>query len=414
MVGFGWLMARKIGLSFAPAVVAPLALSIVLPFAWENTLSGFHSQHYFMVVFTLPALWLLGTREPGTWQWWCGVFFAAAGLFTVGAGLIAPAAICVFAFFRIVLAGADWRKLWPTIVVGSFLAMVGLVLKVEVPHHNLLKAHSISEFLMSLGKYLSWPWIVLPPYAIFNLFPMLLLVWLYIRHPDTRTQATQIILLTGLWTCLQCLAAAYARGAKGAHPQWRYMDTTSFLMIVNSLSLLLIWTRYRTHLRWPRYLPAAATLWITGAVSGALLLTYQAMRWDIPFRQTLHHMAEVTLRGYLETGDKRYFNVRKIYLARFEGDPTKSQDHDDKLIEYINLPHVRSLLPLNNTFLPQKTKNTGQLLQRSRLLSLWAEKLTSWGLPIFGTGCAAIMFGLIARHSRRESDKNKSSQPKTN
>jgi hypothetical protein len=311
-------------------------------------------------------------------------------------------AICVFAFFKIVLADADWKRLWPTLLLGTCLAIVGMVLKAEIPHHNVLKAHSFSEFLVSLGKYLSWPWIVLPPYALLNLFPLLLLAWLYIRHPDTRTQATEIILLTGLWTCLQCLAAAYARGAKGAHPQWRYMDTTSFLMIANSLSLLLIWTRGRTHLRCPRYFPAAATVWITGSVLGALLLSYQAMRGDIPFRQTLHHLEDVTLRGYLETGDKRYFNVRKIYLARFEGDPTKSQDHDDKLIEYINLPHVRSLLPIKDAFPPQGAENTRQLPQSSPILSFWAERIAFWGSPIFATGCALLMSGVIANHANRK------------
>ena len=48
--------------------------------------------------------------------------------------------------------------------------------------------------LVSLGKYLAWPWIVLPPFAVFNLFPLLLLAWFYLRDRQARMAAEELVL----------------------------------------------------------------------------------------------------------------------------------------------------------------------------------------------------------------------------
>jgi len=60
IAGFGWLMASLIGKKYWPAIWLLLALIIVPPFAWENTLWGFQSQFYFMVIFCPATLRLLG------------------------------------------------------------------------------------------------------------------------------------------------------------------------------------------------------------------------------------------------------------------------------------------------------------------------------------------------------------------
>lgn len=346
LVALGALMLRLLDRRHAPWLLLPLAAALIPPFAWENTMAGFHSQHYFMVVFALPTLWLLGAHAPGSLRWWCGALAALGGLFTVGAGFLAAATVFGWVTLKILLDRTAWKKLWPTLAVGIIAVGLGLALNIKVPHHEVLKAHSAVEFLVSLGKYLAWPWIVLPPYAVFSMFPLALLAWRYWRDPAARTRAAELTLLVGLWTVLQCLAAAYARGAKGAHPQWRYMDTTSFLMIVNAWSLLLLWVQGAGRLPFRRYFPAATALWALACGTGLGLLSQQAWRCDIPVRQIQHRLAVLTTRAYLATGDPRYFDVhRREYLAVFQGNPDLPQDHARQLIERLQPPVVRSILP---------------------------------------------------------------------
>ena len=47
ITGFGWIVARLAGRNLWPAIGLPLMLALALPFGWENTLGGFHSQVYF-------------------------------------------------------------------------------------------------------------------------------------------------------------------------------------------------------------------------------------------------------------------------------------------------------------------------------------------------------------------------------
>ena len=53
---FGCAMARMLGKICWPIIWAALALVSVPPFAWENTLWGFQSQFYFLLLFSLLTM----------------------------------------------------------------------------------------------------------------------------------------------------------------------------------------------------------------------------------------------------------------------------------------------------------------------------------------------------------------------
>jgi hypothetical protein len=243
ITGFGWIVARRTGRNFWPAISVPLMLALALPFAWENTLGGFHSQVYFGILFSLLTIWLLGCHEPGSLPWGCGVVAGVSSLCVPTSGVIASGAICALLGLKLLRQPLSWRRRWPTLAVCFVLLGVGLALRVEIPYGRTLMARSVTEFLVFLGKYLAWPWIVVPPFAVFNLFPLLLLAWFYLRDRQARMPAEELVLAVGLWAVLQAAATAYARGAQ-AYPQWRYMDCTCFLMVVNCLSIALLMSRH--------------------------------------------------------------------------------------------------------------------------------------------------------------------------
>ena len=101
LAGLGWLMSRWLERKYWILVWLPLVLVLALPFGWENSLAGFQSQFYFLLVFSLLTLWLLGLHSPGLARWWCGVATAVTALFTVASGFLAAAAVFALVVLRI-------------------------------------------------------------------------------------------------------------------------------------------------------------------------------------------------------------------------------------------------------------------------------------------------------------------------
>jgi hypothetical protein len=347
LTGFGWALARLMGRRFWPLISLPLMVALALPFAWENTLSGFHSQYYFMILFTLLTIWLLGLHKPGSASWWFGVPVAIATLFTLVGGLLAAAAVCGLVVLQVFRKPTDWRRLWPTMAVGLLVVGVGLACKIEVPYHRIMMARSVTEFLVSLGKYLAWPWIVLPPFAVFNMLPVVLLMLFYLGEREAPSPAEEFVLALGIWAVLQAVAAAYGRGGKD-YPQWRYMDCTCFVMITNALSLILLWRRCFRRVPFRRAFRAFALLWIVASALGLVLLVSRARRIDIPEREFYHRAQLQNTRAFMATGDIHVLDHKpNAQLPLYEGNPyaPRPLHAGEKLVKYLDNPWVRRILP---------------------------------------------------------------------
>ncbi|MBI5773177.1 MAG: hypothetical protein HZA89_05470 [Verrucomicrobia bacterium] len=346
---FGWLMARLIGRRDWPWVMMPLALALVLPFAWENTLAGFQTPFYFMLLFSLLAIWLLGLHPAGTPQWWGGWGCAFCAVLNLGAGVLAPVAVIALVMTKIILRREDWRRHLPTLCVCVAIVVIWLPLRVEQPAHQVLKAHSLMEFLISLGKNLAWPWIVLPPYAVVNFFPFGLLVWHYCRSKEKENdrRAEEMIIGVGLWVLLQAGATAYARGGGGAHPQWRYMDSTVFAMIVNGFSILILAKRHTATNSWRRITHWGFGLWIIATTSGLILLNARAWTVDIPERQFNQEMQIKNARYLMATDDYRGLETARREHLPFFGDAwlVPGASLSKPMAELFHEPHVRAWLP---------------------------------------------------------------------
>jgi hypothetical protein len=341
LAALGWALASSMGRKFWPVIWPPLALALVLPFAWENTLGGgLYTQFYFLLILSLLAIWFVATARPLSIHWWFGMTAAVAALFTAGSGFMAAAAIAGLSLLETFKQPRSWPKQIPTLVACAMICIAGLLLRVEVPHHRLLQAHSLGEFLISLGNNLAWPWIVVPPYAVFNLFPLLLLGWMYATSREESPPAEKVVLGIGIWVYLQLVATAYARGAGGSLPFWRYMDTSSFIMITDCLSMALLLTHYRHRLRparpWLWYSAAAA--WCLVCLAGLWLLTDRASRLDIPEREFYQRMWVRTTREFVVTDDMQaILNKPFPYIVR--------PDNPQAEADLIRNPHIRRILP---------------------------------------------------------------------
>lgn len=348
LAGLGGLMFRCLERKYWMFVWLPLALALVLPFGWENSLAGFQSQFYFLVLFSLLTLWLLGLHPPGSAPWWCGAASAIMALFTVASGFLAAAAVFGLVMLRLWRQHKSWKQQALTLVFCAGVSLAGILLKADVRHHHELQAQSVGEFLTALGANLAWPWIVVPPFAILNLLPLLALAWFYLRARRERHPAEEMTLAIGLWTLLQGLATAYARGADGKPPGWRYMDSSSFILIAGCFSIAVLLSRYLAAVRFRIAWHAAFGLWGVGCAAGLALLTVRAWQIDIPERQFYFRCQLLNIRAFLATQDIRVLdNKPKPQLPLYEGDPyAPSPPHaGEKLVRYLDYPGVRSMLP---------------------------------------------------------------------
>jgi hypothetical protein len=337
MAGFGRLMAALMGKRCWPFIWLPLTLAVALPYGWENTLWAFQSQFYFLLLFSLLTIWLLGTSPPNTARWRMGILAGIAVLFTVGSGFLAAAAVAALAACELAKTPSDWRRQWPTIAAGVALTILGLCLTAGIPQHDELRAHSLREFLFALGNYLSWPTGLHPWLAPLNLFPLLALAWIYFRSSERHRPAQQMVLGIGFWVLLQALASAYARGAGGKPPVWRYMDSACFTFIANCLSITLLFARYRPRLRFKPVWCAAFTLWALPCVWSLWTLNDYAWHGVLPIWTARQTARLNSTRAFMAANDEKIFESQdQIYIPH---------PNVGLLVLLLRTPEIRDILP---------------------------------------------------------------------
>ncbi|MBK7960853.1 MAG: hypothetical protein IPK04_06390 [Bdellovibrionales bacterium] len=78
-VGIIALMVRKLSLASGERYQGYLLVFAVvlfgLPYGWENTLAGFQSLFYFVLLFSVLAIWHTSAHRPLSLPWWRGVVF---------------------------------------------------------------------------------------------------------------------------------------------------------------------------------------------------------------------------------------------------------------------------------------------------------------------------------------------------
>jgi hypothetical protein len=355
IAGLGWLMSRWLAKRYWILLWLPLALVLVLPFGWENSLAGFQSIFYFFLLLSLLTLWLLGTRPPGSAGWCCGATAAVLSLFTLASGFLAAAAVFGLVVLRVWRRPQCWKQHMPTLAICVSVILAGLLLKADVRHHHVFLAHSVGDFLAALGANLAWPWIVVPPFALLNLLPLGVLAWRYLWTSREDRPAQDLTLAIGLWTLLQAAAIAYARGADGKPPGWRYMDSTSFILIADCFSIALLLNDYPRPAGQSRLARSARhillsgfILWGLASAAGLALLNLRAWQIDIPESQFYHRAQLQTARAFMATDDISILDrTPKPEIALYEGDPLAPQPlhQGQKLADMLHNPVVRSILP---------------------------------------------------------------------
>jgi hypothetical protein len=258
------------------AFAASLAIIFGLPYNWENTLGGFQSQFYFVVLFGLLQMGGILFARPGSGRWWAAHLAGLAGIFSMASGFVASAVVIALALLRWLSARRRPTKLeLASVAWCAALVVAGMLLRVDVPGHAALRAHSPLQWLESVAWLAAWP--AIDPIAALAM--VLPIGWATVRAWQERfaQPARVFVVALGAWWAVHVVLLAFARGGDSHGLSSRYDDTLGIGVAAGALSWLLLLAepvadRAIRAMTW-----IAATIWI-GVV--AVGLQYQtAQQW---------------------------------------------------------------------------------------------------------------------------------------
>jgi hypothetical protein len=318
-----------------------LALIIVpvfaLPFGWENTLMGFQSAFYLLVLFSVLGLWLTTAFRVGSHAWWLGWLCALCSLFTVAGGAVLPAIIAGVAVLKVLNPPRQWRELVLTLGVAVGVLSVGvLAASPPLPGHEPLKATSVSAFLSAFLRNLAWPWIDHPLAGVFLWLPIAaFLASVVIRRRTTSTFERFVIGLAS-WALVQAAAIAYGRGGGVLVPAARYQDVLSLGFVANTIVIVSSARQIAAGRLGKGLATTMAIAWSVVAMAGLDTLTTSSLRTLTPWRPHWETQA-LNVQRFVLSGDG----------AELKSKPASDLPYPtaDTLIDALRQPILRRLLP---------------------------------------------------------------------
>jgi len=318
-----------------------LQLALVLTaLDWENTLASFQSQFYFLIGFSLVAMW--GMIDPRGWaapRWWCGLVCGGMAMISMGSGLICFVPVVVIAAVRLgsrwapklstkaleasatqgsragwtgerTLSGSGtlkafragpWVPAAATVAVAAGALLIGWLTRGRAPWDDPLHAKRLSDFLLYFVHCLAWPARGWPGLAALVWIP-----WVYfaIRQFGRYSARQELLFAAGLWVLLQIAAVSFYRGADGGYPADRYADVWMVGIVVNLLSwfeLQLVERDLRA--RWARPRLALLVVWLLIIAVGGTFGGLSIWRTLLPSISGRSRVYEENVGLYLRTGD---------------------------------------------------------------------------------------------------------------
>ncbi len=317
-----------LGKTVQNSILFTVTLLWAIPYAAENTLSSFQSQFYFLLLFTLIALWGL-LYDNFSLKWWIGVLFALAAVFTGASGFFILLVFLVIQLYLIVIDVGNRKSHLPTLFISLGIITLALILIVRVPAHDVLIAKSVSEFMLTFGQALAWPWIKNPWISLLLYLPFLSFVIKILWQSKKPSKGELFVLALGGWVILQVLAMAYARGAGGALPQSRYMDILALGVLVNLLSIhFLVQT-------------GLTCFWHFIIIIGLLSLEF-TMLWPTMQQKQTQSIEKLTnTREFLRTGELHLLQKKPLIYPQI-----------NILANLLANPQLREILPHRLTVAP--------------------------------------------------------------
>jgi hypothetical protein len=274
-----WMLARDAGKAGRVLVGAGVVLAYLPHIAWQNALWGFQSSVYFVLLFSLMTLALLGDPGRARLRLAGGLAAGVAALFAMGAGAFVPVVLLGLAALRAMerrrFDGAVARDAWPAFA----LLAVAWALRAEAPAHAALRVATAGQFFNAFGRAMAWPHTWMPVAAIVLNLPLMAAVGTRLAGTRRAAAGEDFVLLIGGWAVVAAGAMAWTRGGGDefdAGVPSRYADFLVLLPLANTWCAVVL---ARAAVARGRLIArTAAAVWCGFLFIGWLGLSAQVMR----------------------------------------------------------------------------------------------------------------------------------------
>ena len=345
-VVLGAVLARRLGPAAEDKVLAVLALLFMLPFGWENTLSGgFQSQFYFLLGLSFVTIWGLGTQRPFAPGWWLGVGTAVLAYVSMASAPLTPLAVAAATVLQWRQPGRDPRADRVTLATAILLCAAGFGLCIGVDPNASLQPHSAGAFVEKFLGLLGWP----NPTALAA--PLAYAPWAFLlvrrlRQPHRPAGAAERFLLPlGIFTLLNTAAIAFGRNQYRGLLVSRYMDVLSIGAFVNFACLLQFAGEARTA-RGNAWLRAAGAGWLGLLAYGLGPLTAHNFNVDLPFMRVCNAQEDANVAALVAQPDPALTRGRDAFDYQCQDARLMMRLVQDPLVRSVMPSQARRPLPL--------------------------------------------------------------------
>ncbi|MGB8168993.1 MAG: hypothetical protein WCF18_15960 [Chthoniobacteraceae bacterium] len=390
-VVLGAVLVRQLGRRFTVPVLGALLVLFCLPFDWQNTLWGFQTSFYFLILFSVIACWGLGGSAAGSKSWWMGAVAGLLACLSLGSGGLAGLAIAGWVGLKMIVHSGTRRASgsWATLGVSLALGALGSALYTppKIASIGALQARTPGSFLWGFAIHLGWPNSTSPFFALLAYAPFVVLVCLRLRAAR-RNRAGEFsiedfLFPLGFWVLLQAAAIAYSRNHPVASVISRYMDLLALGALVNFCCLLRlfqlssasppsIWAR--------RALVPGAAVWTAVALAGLVPLLQRNFRLDLPSLQKIHRVQIAAVRQFVTNGRGDDLGGKPVF-----GLPPADLDI---LADLLRDPVAQNILP-TGIGIRRISAAPGPLTTAARMLT------DGWGL-LLGAGVLTFVLSALS------------------
>lgn len=312
----------------ATAVTSVLALGLFSnPVLWENTLNGFQSQFYFLILFALLHILLTTGSRPLGGPWWIGQLAGVLSLLCMALGFIGPLAVLLWLGWRVRAGFRERRDLWLAVWNAGLLVAGGLLLHLETSPAQ-PGSMAWTKLPQVCLEIMSWP---MPRWnlELFLYAPLLVLLIRETIRPS-RTLFVGMVVALACFALLHVGAIAAARGALAS----RYGD----LLAVGLMASFLSWfALFRTG-RWRLAGIALGSLWLAVVVTGLFR--------GGTYHESMHHLQGLSAGHDTRTASFRAYQVSGD-IGQLEKNPDFSGLDTISIRDALAEPRFRKILPLS-------------------------------------------------------------------
>jgi hypothetical protein len=351
------------------------SLLFALPYGHENTLAGFQSQFYFLLLFSFIFLWAILQFHTAPRLWFPVIAFSAVfSFFSLASGALTIAAGVGTLVIRW-LCGIQRTRATLLLIISLSLACATAIYCTPVmPHHAALKAKSLLDLVIAILRATGGGLLY---------FPVVLFLIKHFQKIRSAKGHTWLVLALCLWVTGQIFALAYGRSSGILSS--RYLDLFAIGILLNGYCLLFMLQEEVTG----KLSRNSALVWFV-LVAAGLGFFSPSMIKDIESKKAVCIRNEDNVRGYLATGDYTFLQKAPYDEIPYPDAVRLKSLLDNKTINSILTPVINS----NNT-----RKGLGFYREQSR------KVLYIIGSILLFTGIGLFMVELIKSYLLNKSEQ---------